>query len=75
MAFVKVICIQGFSIARQFGEKAEPPASYAPGQVYEIDSVYATKYKNIGFMIDYNSTMFNNPKLPSKIRTDVIRIG
>lgn len=81
ITYSKVICIIPFatngerkwdSVENRY--KVTPNAGYVYGQTYELETEVANKYIADGLMIDYD-TQLKNPKMPSRVKHDVIRVG
>ncbi|HFK1735233.1 TPA: hypothetical protein ACGXP5_004848 [Bacillus pacificus] len=79
--YSKVICINSFATNGERNwdyvtgkYKVIPSAGYVYGQTYELETEVANKYIADGLMIDY-ATQLNNPKLPMRVKHNVIRLG
>ncbi|MDR4170370.1 hypothetical protein [Bacillus nitratireducens] len=81
MVVKRVICIIPFATngdsswdSSTSKYKVTPGAGYVYGQTYELELDVANRYIADGLMIDYY-TQLNNPKLPMRVKHNVIRIG
>ncbi|MEH7668957.1 hypothetical protein V7419_19740 [Bacillus sp. JJ689] len=72
VVYKKIIAIK--TIVFDSGGMHPIRGSLAYGQTYELESILAIGFITDGFAIDYD-TALSNPKCPTIIRTDVMRIG